>query len=142
MRISKRARAASAMGLQMTSMIDLVFLLLIYFLLTLTLRTQEGFLGTETPPGQAQISQQQEEPDEEEEARVRVIRAADGVGLFFRDWPVAGYADLGRQIRALPAEMQIILEAAPDVPYRDVVRVHNIALKTGHRNVVYTVPPA
>ena len=142
MRLSHRARPRSGMVLQMTSMIDLVFLLLIYFLLTLTLRTQEGFIRTDTPAGEAQVSETQEPPEEEEEARVRIVRAADGVGLFFRDWPVAGYSDLGRQIRSLPTDTQIILEAAPDVPYRDVVRVHNIALKTGHRNVVYTVPPA
>jgi biopolymer transport protein ExbD len=123
-------------------MINLVFLLLLYFLVTLSARTQEGMLETETPSGQGAVAETQEDPLEEEAALVRIVRAGSGVGIFFRDWPVAGYADLAEQLRPVPAETPIVLEAAPDVPFRDVVRAHNIALKTGHRNVVYTFPPA
>lgn len=143
MKPSHRARSEES-GLQQASiipMINLVFLLLLYFLVTLSQRTQEGLLTTETPSGQGAVSQAQEEV-EEETALVRIVRAANGVGLFFRDWPVAGYSDLARQLTSLPEETPIILEAAPDVPFRDVVRVHNLSIKTGHRNVVYTFPPA
>ncbi|MGH7818583.1 MAG: biopolymer transporter ExbD [Candidatus Binatia bacterium] len=144
MRPSHRARSEES-GLQQASiipMINLVFLLLLYFLVTLSQRTQEGLLTTETPSGEGAVAQTTEEEVEEDTALVRIVRAADGVGLFFRDWPVAGYSDLARQLGSLPEETPIILEAAPDVPFRDVVRVHNLSIKTGHRNVVYTFPPA
>lgn len=141
MRTSGRARPGGRMALVMTPMIDMVFLLLIYFLLTLATATQEGLLKTDTPSGQGAVAEVDEEI-EDETARVRIVRAVDGVGLFFRDWPVAGYSDLARQLGDLPEDVPIVLEAADDVPFREVVRVHNIALKTGHRNVVYTVPPA
>lgn len=142
MKLSHRARPQpSGLDLSMIPMINLVFLLLLFFIVTLSQRTQEGMLETETPSGQGEISQADEEL-EDETALVRIVRAADGVGLFFRDWPVAGYHDLAAQLRQLPKDTPIILEAAPDVPFRDVVRVHNISLKSGHRNVVYTFPPA
>jgi len=144
MKTSHRARAEDS-GLAQASvipMINLVFLLLLYFLVTLSQRTQEGMLKTETPSGEGAVAQTEEDPLEEDHAIVRIVRAADGVGLFFRDWPVAGYSDLARQLRPLAADTPIILEAAPDVPFRDVVRAHNTALRTGHRNVVYTFPPA
>lgn len=143
MRPSHRARpTGGGMEASMIPMINLVFLLLLYFLVTLSARTQEGILTTETPSGQGQVAQIEENEIEDDTALVRIVRAGRGAGLFFRDWPVAGYSDLARQLRTLSADTPIILEAAPDVAYRDVVRVHNIAIKTGHRNVVYTVPPA
>ncbi|MGH7857467.1 MAG: biopolymer transporter ExbD [Candidatus Binatia bacterium] len=142
MKLSHRARPEEGgLHVSMIPMINLVFLLLLYFLVTLSQRTQEGLLTTETPSGQGAVSQAQEEV-EEDTALVRIVRAAGGVGLFFRDWPVAGYSDLARQLTSLPEETPIIVEAAPDVPFRDVVRVHNLSIKTGHRNVVYTFPPA
>jgi biopolymer transport protein ExbD len=143
MKPSHRARPGEG-GLQTSSipMINLVFLLLLYFIVTLSQKTQEGILVTETPTGQGAVAAVEEDELDDETALVRIVRAADGVGLFFRDWPVAGYGDLARQLRSLPAQTPVILEAAPDVAFRDVVRVHNIAIKTGHRNVVYTFPPA
>jgi biopolymer transport protein ExbD len=142
MKLSHRARSETS-GLAQASqmpMINLVFLLLLYFLVTLAQKTQEGMLETETPGGQGAVAEAEEEL-EEEPAIIRIVRAADGVGIFFRDWPVAGWSDLGRQLRGVDKETPLILEAAPDVPFRDVVRAHNIALKSGHRNVVYTFPP-
>lgn len=141
MRISKRARPAGNIVLQITPMIDMTFLLLIYFLLTLSVATQEGLLKTETPSGQGAVAER-EESLEEEEAYIRIVRAGRTVGLFFREWPVAGYSDLARQLRELPPETPVFVDAAPDVAYRDVVRVHNLCLKTGHRDVVFTLPPA
>ena len=141
MRTSQRARPGGSFQLQMTPMIDMTFLLLIFFLLTLSVATQEGLLKTETPSGQGAVGAAQESL-EEEEARIRIVRAGKAVGLFFREWPVAGYADLARQLRELPPEIPVLIEAAPDVAYRDVVRVQNLSLKTGHRNVVFSIPPA
>lgn len=140
MKLQRRTPPETEAGLNMIPMINLVFLLLIYFMITLSQKTQEGLLLTETPSGEGQVAETQEEA-EDETALVRVVRAVDGVGLFFRDWPVAGYDDLARELRDLPEETPIFIQAEPDVPLRDVVRVHNLSLKTGHRNVVYTIPP-
>lgn len=141
MKTSSRARPTEG-GIQvnLVPMINMVFLLLIYFLFTLSKTTQEGLLQTQTPGGQGQLSKT-EEIAEEEEARVRIVRSATGIGLFFRGWPVSDLRDLARQIRPLPTNTPILIDAEPNVPYSEVVRVQNICLKTGHRNVVYTIPP-
>jgi biopolymer transport protein ExbD len=126
----------------MTPMIDLVFTLILYFLVTLSVRTEEGLIETENPSGAGTVANAEPESEEEDVVRVRIVRSAAGVALFFRDWPVEGFSALARELRGVPRETPIVLEAAPDVPFRQVVRVHNLALRTGHRKVIYTVPPA
>lgn len=139
MRVPHRARPHDeAATFQMTPLIDLVFLLLSYFLFTLSLAAQEGVLPSKLAVGEDQSEQQQEE-EPPQQVILRLVRTGDAVQYFVDDWPVASFAELSGRLANLPDDTLVVIDAAPTVATAPVIRTYNQCLKLGLSRVVFPV---
>lgn len=137
MKRSRRASPQGAFDLQLTSLIDLVFLLLSYFLFTLALSATEGVLPSKIAMGEDPSEMQQEEPADD--VMVRIVQTGAAVQYFVDNWPVASFAELVDRLQRLPKDTQIVIDAAPTVQTAPVVRTYNQCLKLGLKSVVFPV---
>lgn len=137
MRRTHRAEARGIFDLNVMSLIDLVFLLLSYFLFTLALTATEGVLPSRIAVGEDASEQV---PDEaSEDAIVRLVQAGDSVQYFIDNWPLADFAELVERLQRLPAKTLVVIDAAPGVQTAPVVRVYNQCLRLGLKRVVFPV---
>ncbi len=138
MRRPTRARPTGATAnLQIAPLIDAVFLLLTYFLFTISLSTIEGLLPSELAAGEE--FQQQRLPSEEETPQlvVRLVKAGGGVAYFLGDWPVDGIVEVERRLAQLQPQDIVVIDAGSNVAYEYVIRVYNASLKAGVQRVVF-----
>lgn len=138
MRRTHRAAAQGAFDLNVMSLIDLVFLLLSYFLFTLALTATEGVLPSRIAVGEDASEQVPDEPADD--VMVRLVHGADGgVQYFLDNWPLADFGELVERLQRLPAKTLVVIDAAPSVQTAPVVRVYNQCLKLGLKRVVFPV---
>lgn len=149
----QRARAA----LSITPLIDVVFQLLIYFLLTAGFVANERHLRTESA-AEEPLADRAALTLEEEPLRITVARSAEGAVLRVdgalglpRARGAERPADLaalsrfladamlveGREGGALTAEHPVRISADGDVPWEEVVRVFNAVVGAGYRSVAF-----
>lgn len=135
MRVPRHARTSSS-GVNMTPMIDVVFQLIIFFLVSSHLAKQEAQLELPLP-----IAQSGSEPSEvETSAPVIVNVLADGNIL------VAGRSlsvnDLEERLRSIQAERgttEVKIRAHRQVHYRHVEPIMLACHRSGMRQVTYSV---
>ncbi len=138
MRRPSRARpSGAAANLNIAPLIDAVFLLLTYFLFTISLATIEGVLPSELAAGDR--FEQERAPLERpsEQMVVRLIKAGDAVAYFVDDWPVAGIEEVERRLDELGPEAVLVIDADAAVAYRHVIRLYNRSLARGIGKVVF-----
>jgi len=139
MKRPSRARPTSdGFTLQLTPLIDVVFLLLSYFLFTLSLTMLEGVLPSKLALGQDEEKQAREEQDTRE-VILRIVQRGDSVHYFLDDWPVADFSALVERLTALPEDTLVVIDAAPGTRVGPVVRTYNQCLKLGLSRVVFPV---
>ena len=129
LQIAKRKRPRIAIHL--TALIDIVFLLLIYFLLTSEFVEQEG-IPVDLP--------RMQRPEIAENATPRVVIDRQGV-FHIHDQPVTD-AELGRLLRSAlleDAEAGVAIMADRAVVYDRVVRALDIAKESGARQLHLSV---
>lgn len=138
MRASKKARPASNSGeLQMAPLIDTVFLLLTYFLFTISLATIEGLLPSELALGDSFDNEQMEIDDPKREVIIRVVQTGARVQYFVDDWPASNYEDVSEHIGKLSKDSVVVLDAGSTVAYEHVIRVYNRCLQVEVEKVVF-----
>ncbi len=121
-------------GLQIGPLIDVVFLLLIYFIVTSSLKEPEGDLGIRLP-GNVQQSTQLQMPDEQ----IIEISAEGGVNLNNRLWDEgADMTDLIDTLRNYKAAAEatgnkamITIQAADDTRHQRVIDVMSACGQAG-----------
>lgn len=141
MRAFHRARPGrQSLFVQVTPLIDMVFLLLCYFLFTFSFRPVEGILPSEL--GLAKERRAQAERQPKRQAVVRVIETGSSVSYFLDEWPVASLGELGELLARLPESTLMVIDAQPVVRYRHVVDLYNFLLARRFRNVIFPVTAA
>ncbi len=122
----------------MTPLIDVVFLMLSYFLFTISLGMLEGVLPSKLALGEDQEREEREE-EPAEQVIVRLVASGKKVQYFMDDWPVTGFEQLQQRLGALPKDTMIVIAAAPTVRTAPVVRTYNQCLKLGLSRIVFPV---
>lgn len=121
----------------MAPLIDAVFLLLTYFLFTISLATVEGILPSELALGDSFDQEQMELDEPKREVVIRIVQTGARVQYFVDDWPASSYEDVAEHIDKLPAKSIIVLDAGASVTYEHVVRVYNRCLQVAVEKVVF-----
>ena len=148
--------------LEMTPMIDVTFLLLIFFLCTLKFKTLEGYLASYLPKDVGKNVEKSEPPPEPIEIVVRVTEPGTRIGvvsgrqvsassgeryefsadraLSYRVGPrmCASPAEVSERLRELSAldpEREVKIDVKPGVVYGEVVPVVDGVLAAGLRDV-------
>lgn len=125
-------------GPNMTPMVDIVMVILIFFMAATALLGPEWFLRTALP-GYGGQGASMADPFALPPVRfdVRLSLDADGrtVAAGLGAQPLT-LEDLENQLGALSADaggtgIMVLISPAPDVPYRDVVRVHDACTRAG-----------
>ena len=98
MKIRNTGRDQEEAGLQMTSMIDIVFLLLVFFVMTFKIIAPEGDFNIKMP---AQAAAGTPDPTAMPPIKIRIRAAENGriAGIRFADVGVANLADLRTKVR-------------------------------------------
>ena len=143
MRRTHRARPSGEVAsLQITPLIDIVFLLLTYFLFTISLSTIEGLLRSELALGNQADEQQLDQELPENETVLRIVQTGERVQYFVDDWPVSDYEAVAEHLAALARNATIVIDAGPSVTYDHVVRLYNRCLQLNLENVVFPLEGA
>lgn len=128
-------------GPNMTPMVDVVMVILIFFMASATFAGSEWFLRTAIPKPAAETPAKDAsgDPFKLPPARfeLNLTRGTDGRtivgGQGFDPAPIselpARLADLARGTS--PDDIILVIRAAPDVPYNDVIRAHDAATSAG-----------
>jgi biopolymer transport protein ExbD len=126
-------------GPNMTPMVDVVMVILIFFMASATFVGSEWFLKTALPrPGPATPPETQPAPSGELKlppARFEVTLASDDKGQTTASCPVFGavpIAELQARLKDLSRgttqeDIILVIRAGPEVPYGDVIRAHDAA---------------
>ena len=126
LRPRRRSRAALNADINVTSLVDVAFVLLIIFMITAPM--MQGGVDVRLPQAQARPL----------ESRQGLVVTLDRRGRIYVDEARLSYADFRATFRALVARRRpsgVYLRADRGVPYGDVVRVLAVIRASGAQNV-------
>lgn len=123
----------------MTPLIDVIFLLMIFFLMTINFQRPEGVLDNRLPQIGAQNSTDPTKDWETVRLRVKMIRENNQLKIYLQERIVFTYEDLLYYLDQLPKDILIIVEPDNNVPYKHVIGVYNTCLKSGMKDIVFSI---
>ena len=127
------------LAVSMTPLIDVVFLLMVFFLMTINFEKPEMVLENRLPQLGSQDSDDPTQDWETVELRVEIAKQGGQLKLFLEERVIDNFDDLLGYLGRLPGDIQIVIDAANDVPYKHVIGVYNTCLKAGKREIVFSV---
>lgn len=132
----------------MTPMIDVVFLLLVFFVWTASFQIVEQILPTQMSSQLGSEPAEIQEPVPEDDFEDIVIRIGwdnGAVNWAINDQPVGSLAEVETSLRAVAGVKQdapVILHPDGGVPVGDVIDVYDLAKLTGFAEISFAVNPA
>ncbi len=135
MRIPSNARRGDE-GINMTPMIDVVFQLIIYFLLTSHLAKQEVQMELPLP-----VAQSSDRPSEDDSPRVTINVLSNGSLMLSGRIvePAELQARLEEKASKAGADLEVRVRSDRNVPYRQVEPIMLACARAGIWNVTYAV---
>lgn len=132
----------------MTPMIDVVFLLLIFFICTASFQIAENVLPSNLLLAGSTVSDLDVEPDLQLERVIVKLRMSERkLGWIVNDRPYAMLADVQAVLRAvaeIDPSLPVILDVEGSVPLGDVIDVFDICRRVGFEKIQFaaSVPAA
>jgi biopolymer transport protein ExbD len=141
----KKAVAPTKMELNMTPMIDVVFQLLIYFIITCEFVAGEGILTATMPAGTGSAD---DIPKLEQQIKILVSsRGETGYRIDIDKSPTAPstFGDLGKALEGMleknggpfTTDNPIVIQPGGDVRWNHVVNAFNAALRAKYKNIAF-----
>ncbi len=125
----------------MTPMIDVVFLLLIFFVWTTSFQAVEAVLPSQlTSSGDVRQGRQLQQEDFERIV-IRLIHRGTTVDLQLNGQPVTTLAALEQrlgQLARIKADLPVVIDPAAEVPFGDVIDVYDTSYRVGLSNIQFT----
>jgi biopolymer transport protein ExbD len=123
----------------MTPLIDVIFLLMIFFLMTINFQKPEGVLDNRLPELGRRSSEDPTKDWETVKLRIQLTRAGGELRIHLQERVLSNYEELGYYLGQLPPDILIIVEPEDDVPYKHVIGVYNACLKSKKREIVFSI---
>jgi biopolymer transport protein ExbD len=137
--IKKESVRRTDFTIRMTPLIDVIFLLMIFFILTIRFHDPEGVLETKLPERGERIFPAQQK--DWEVVRLKLIREGEELVMYLQERVVYTYTDLLSYLNLLPQQIMLVIEPESKVPYKHVIEVYNTCLKSKKSNIVFSIPP-
>ena len=134
----QRKSAERRLAVSMTPLIDVVFLLMIFFLMTINFENPEEVLVNRLPQLGAQNSEDLSKDWETVELRLEITRDNGQLRLHLQERVLDSYEELLSYLEQLPDDIQIVIDAANDVPYKHIIGVYNSCLKANKQDIVFS----
>ena len=132
------------MELQLTPMIDCVFLLMIYFLVASSFTISEQMLPSQlsalTGSGTASVDTPPPPEKDFEDVVVRIVWQANSPTWTVNEAPIASLAQLKAalaQVARIKRDAPVILHPDPDVPLGNVIDVYDLSRLVGFEKVQF-----
>ncbi len=126
------------LAIMMTPLIDVIFLLMIFFIMTLNFLVPEGVLENRLPD-QARADTSEREKDWEV-VRIHVARGKEAPQIYLQERKVTGLPDLLLNLHRLPRDVVVVIEPEAKVAYKHVISVFNTCVKAKKTNISFTIP--
>lgn len=127
------------LGVSMTPLIDVVFLLMVFFLMTINFEKPEEVLANRLPQLGTQASDDPSQDWETVKLQVEISRTDGQLKLHLQERVLDRYEDLLSYLEQLPDDIMIVIEAANNVPYKHVIAVYNSCLKANKKDIVFSL---
>jgi biopolymer transport protein ExbD len=137
----KTTSSQIGLAVRMTPLIDVIFLLLIFFILTIRLEKPEGVLENILPESDSQGITEKQKDWEIIKLRIKLIQEGQQLKIYLQERVVYSYEGLLSFLNMLPQEIMIVIEPEPKVPYKYVIGVYNTCLKAKQSNIVFSLSP-
>jgi biopolymer transport protein ExbD len=123
----------------MTPLIDVIFLLMIFFLMTFNFQKDEFVLDNRLPQIGTQSSEDPTKDWETVRLRIRMVREDGSLKILLQEREVRTYSDLLYYLDQLPEDILLVIEPADNVPYEHVIGAYNTCLKSGKEDIVFSI---
>ena len=136
---SRLVNLQSRSSINITPLIDVIFLLMVFFIMTINFNKSGGIIENQLP--QASSANSSESPQDYETVRLKIkmVRESDQMKIYLQERVVFNYEDLLLYLNKLPDDILIIFEPNDDVPYRHVIGVYNMCLKSKKEKIVFSL---
>ncbi|NOZ21062.1 MAG: biopolymer transporter ExbD [Planctomycetes bacterium] len=132
------------MQIRMAPMIDVVFLLLIFFMCVSKWKQPEGNLAAELPAKGAPIDKAPEEPPDLEKIVIKLKKSGDTVYIKMNERLCPTFDVLYNHLRILrqQVDVPVIIDVDRDVQFRFAISALNATEKAKFSNVSFAAPLA
>jgi len=137
----KATKNKVSFSVRMTPLIDVIFLLLIFFILAIRIEKPEGVLENILPESDGQSIAEQQKDWEVVKLRIKLITEGEQLKIYLQERVVHTYKDLFSYLNMLPQEIMLVIEPEAKVPYKYVIGVYNTCLKAKKSNIVFAISP-
>lgn len=141
-RVHSRGELQSLADQSMTSMIDVVFLLLVFFVCAAVGRAPERLVATPLSGGSVDATMVEAPPEQIEEVRITLLREGDATIFAVTSVAVPDAAAVEAKLRTLAKllvgetwKTPVLLDVGPDVPMEDVLEVYHAAEQVGYETI-------
>lgn len=126
-------------AINITPLIDVIFLLMIFFLMTINFNKPEGVLENRLPQLSSKSVSEAPQDYETVKLRIKMIKDNNQMKIYLQERVVFTYKDLLYYLDQLPEDILIILEPSDNVPYKHVIGVFDTCIKSKKQNVVFSI---
>ena len=121
----KFSKAQEEAEINMTPMLDIVFIMLIFFIVTASFVKESGLVANKPPQSDAPP------PEDEPQNCLVEVNNNNRIRLNFQRTDIGGLRPLIQQCLAKNAEAMVIIKMAPNAEAGYMVRIGNMALESG-----------
>ena len=125
------------LGVSMTPLIDVVFLLMVFFLMTINFEKPEEVLVNRLPQLGTQASEDPSQDWETVKLKLKMSRTDGRLRLHLQERVLDSHEDLLGYLEQLPDDIMIVINAADDVPFKHIIGVYNSCLKANKKDIVF-----
>jgi biopolymer transport protein ExbD len=137
----KATKNKVSFSVRMTPLIDVIFLLLIFFILAIRLEKPEGVLENILPESDTHGIAEQQKDWEVVKLRIKLITEGEQLKIYLQERVIYTYKDLLSYLNMLPQEIMLVIEPEARVPYKYVIGVYNTCIKAKKSNIVFAISP-
>lgn len=137
----KATSSSVSLAVRMIPLIDVIFLLLIFFMLTIRLEKPEGVLENILPESDTHGVADQQTDWEVVKLRIKLIKEEGQFKIYLQERVVHTYEELLTYLNMLPEEIMLVIEPESKVPFKYVIGVYNTCLKSKKPNIIFAISP-
>ena len=137
----KATKNKVSFSVRMTPLIDVIFLLMIFFILAIRIEKPEGVLENILPESDVHGIAEQQKDWEVVKLRVKLITEGEQLKIYLQERVIYTYKDLLSYLNMLPQEIMLVIEPEAKVPYKYVIGVYNTCIKAKKSNIVFAISP-
>ena len=133
----KNRYAGPNFSVRMTPLIDVVFLLMIFFIMTLNFLEPEGILENRFPETARRMASDQQK--DWETVRIHVSVGDNSPRIYLQDRQLNDIKDLLINLNLLPRDIMIVIDPDSKVSYKHVISIYNTCLKSKKTNIAFSI---